>query len=42
MIYLAEVDPEALADLIIDNNDFARLVLLGGRDSGRVGREEPG
>jgi uridine kinase len=42
MIYLTEVGPKALADLIIDNSDFARPVLLGGRDSGRVGREEPG
>jgi uridine kinase len=43
MIYLAEVDPKSLADLIIDNSDFARPVVLGGRDSGgRVGREEPG
>jgi uridine kinase len=42
MIYLAEVGPRALADLIIDNGGFARPVLLGGRDSGRIGREEPG
>jgi uridine kinase len=31
MIYLAEVGPRSLADLIIDNNDFARPSLLGGR-----------
>jgi uridine kinase len=42
MIYLAEVGPKSLADLIIDNSDFARPVLLGGLRSGHVGREEPG
>jgi uridine kinase len=31
LIYLAEVGPRALADLIIDNGDFARPALLGGR-----------
>jgi uridine kinase len=42
MIYMAEVGPRLLADLIIDNSDFARPVILGGRDSGeRVSREEP-
>ena len=42
MIYLAEVGPKALADLIIDNSDFARPVIAGGRDSGgRASREEP-
>jgi uridine kinase len=42
MIYLAEVGPESLADLIIDNSDFARPVILGGRDTGgRASREEP-
>jgi uridine kinase len=29
-IYLAEVGPRSLADLVIDNSDFARPVLLGG------------
>jgi uridine kinase len=42
MIYLAEVGPKSLADLIIDNSDFARPVILGGRDAGgRASREEP-
>ena len=41
MIYLAEVGPKSLADLIIDNSDFARPVILGGRDGGgRASREE--
>jgi len=31
LIYLAEVDPKSLADLIVDNGDFARPVILGGR-----------
>jgi uridine kinase len=30
MIYLAEVGPRALADLIIDNTEFARPVLPDG------------
>ena len=30
MIYMAEVGPKLLADLIIDNSDFARPVILGG------------
>jgi uridine kinase len=38
-IYLAEVGPKLLADLIIDNSDFARPMILGGRHSG-AGREE--
>jgi len=42
MIYLAEVDPKSLADLIIDNSYFARPVMVGGRDSGRVGLQGPG
>lgn len=44
MIYLAEVGPKSLADLVIDNSDFARPVILGGRDGGggHAGREEPG
>jgi len=40
MIYMAEVSPKSLADLIIDNTDFARPVILGGRAAGRpAGRE---
>jgi hypothetical protein len=42
MIYLAEVGPKSLADLIIDNSDFTRPVIVGGRDDGgRASREEP-
>ena len=42
MIYMAEVGPKPLADLIIDNSDFARPVILGGRAAGaRAGREAP-
>ncbi len=44
MIYLAEVGPKSLADLIIGNSDFVGPVILGGRDcgGGHAGREEPG
>jgi uridine kinase len=31
MIYLAEVDPRSLADLIIDNRDFKRPRILTNR-----------
>jgi uridine kinase len=41
-IYVAEVDPKSVADLIIDNSDFARPVIVGGLRSGRGGREGPG
>jgi uridine kinase len=42
MIYLAEVGPKSLADLIIDNSDFTRPVIVGGRGDGeRASREEP-
>jgi uridine kinase len=42
MIYMAEVGPKLLADLIIDNSNFARPVILGGlRGVGaRAGPEE--
>ena len=33
MIYLAEVGPRDLADLVIDNGDFARPVILDGHAS---------
>jgi len=32
-IYLAEVDPQCLADVIIDNRDFERPRILTGRRS---------
>jgi len=41
MIYISEVGPKSLADLIIDNSDFACPVILGGRGAGaRAGRDE--
>jgi uridine kinase len=32
-IYLAEVDPKSLAEVIIDNRDFGRPRILTGRRS---------
>ena len=41
MIYLAEVGPRSLADLIIDNSDFTRPVILGGRTRRARSRRTP-
>jgi uridine kinase len=42
MIYMAEVGPKLLADLIIDNSDFARPVILGGLRSPGAGASREG